>query len=60
MEIVFQINGKVKGKLTVPAGSTQEAVQAQVMLAEVVKQALVGESIKRVVFVPNKLMNLVI
>ncbi len=60
VEIVFQINGKVKGKITVPAGSSQEVVQAQVVVMEVVKQALVGETIKRVVFVPNRLMNLVI
>ena len=60
VEMVFQINGKVKGKLTVPAGSTQEAVQALVVATEVVKQALVGETIKRVIFVPNRLINLVI
>jgi leucyl-tRNA synthetase len=60
VEMVFQINGKVKGKLTVPAGSTQEAVQELVIATEVVKQALVGETIKRVIFVPNRLINLVI
>jgi len=60
VEMVFQINGKVKGKFTVPSGSTQEAVLVQVMTMEAVKQALVGDSIKRVIFVPNKLINLVI
>ncbi|MFA5991199.1 MAG: leucine--tRNA ligase [Candidatus Doudnabacteria bacterium] len=60
VEMVFQINGKVKGKLTVSAASTQEAVQALVVATEVVKQALVGETIKRVIFVPNRLINLVI
>jgi len=60
VEIVLQINGKVKGKLTVPAGSTQETVMVQVMAMEAVKQALAGDSIKRIVFVPNKLINLVI
>ncbi|MBI5529963.1 MAG: class I tRNA ligase family protein [Candidatus Doudnabacteria bacterium] len=60
VEIIVQINGRVKAKLTVAAGATQEAVQAQVMAMDAVKQALVGESVKRVIFVPNRLINLVI
>ena len=60
VEIIVQINGKVKAKLTVNSGSTQEVVQAEVMKLPVVMEAMKGETIKRAVFVPNRLMNLVI
>jgi leucyl-tRNA synthetase len=60
VEIVVQINGRVKAKLTVPNASGEEAVKAQALEIEAVKQALGNSGIKRVVFVPNRLINLVI
>lgn len=60
VEIIVQINGKVKGKITVAANSSQDKVQPQVLSLPVVKQALVGDTVKRVIFVPNRLINLVI
>ncbi len=60
VEVIVQINGRVKGKLTVNFGSSQETVQAETVKLEVVKQALLNETIKRAVFVPNRLINLVI
>ncbi len=60
VEIIVQINGKVKGKITVAANSSQDKVQPQVLALPVVKQALVGDTVKRVIFVPNRLINLVI
>jgi leucyl-tRNA synthetase len=60
VEIVVQINGKVKGKLTIATGTAQEAVLAQIKKIEGVSQALGASEIKRVIFVPNRLVNLVI
>ncbi len=60
IEIVVQINGRVKAKLNVARDSGQEAVKGKVLELDAVKQALVDESIKRLIFVPNKLINLVI
>ncbi len=60
IEIVVQVNGKVKGKVSVPRDSKQEATQTEAVKLEPVKLALLNESIKRVVFVPNRLINLVI
>ena len=60
VEIVVQVNGKVKGKLTVDRDSAQASVQAEAVKLEPVKQLLANETIKRAVFVPNKLINLVI
>ncbi|MDE2312193.1 MAG: leucine--tRNA ligase, partial [Patescibacteria group bacterium] len=54
VEIVVQINGKVKSRLTVPHNAPE---------AEVTRQAMPvagGQNIKRVIFVPNRLINFVI
>jgi len=60
VEVIIQVNGKIKGKVIVQTGSTEEQVKLLALGMEPVKQALVEESVKRVVFVPNRLINLVI
>ncbi len=60
VEIVVQINGKFKSKLTVPSGSSQDSVQAEAMNLESVKKSVDSKSIKRVIYVQNRLVNLVI
>jgi leucyl-tRNA synthetase len=59
-EIVVQVNGKVRGRITVAFGSKEEQVKAQAVKLEPVQKALAGSSAKRVIFVPNRLINLVI
>lgn len=59
-EVVIQVNGKVKGKVTIPFGSTEEAVTAEAVKIPVVTEMLKGETVKRSVYVPNKLLNLVV
>jgi leucyl-tRNA synthetase len=59
-DIIIQVNGKVKGKITVVSGSSESQVKLEALKNEGVVKALAGNEIKRVVFVPNKLMNLVI
>jgi len=60
VEIIIQINGKVKGKLTMARGVDQKLVEAEAMKLEPIKQALASDTVKRAVFVPNRLLNLVI
>jgi leucyl-tRNA synthetase len=60
VEIVAQVNGKVKGKVTVPAGSDEKSVKELVVNLTAVKILLSGQQIKRVVFVKDRLINLVI
>ncbi len=59
-EIIIQVNGKVKGKITVGFGSGQDAVKQEALKEEGVSKAINGSEIKRVIFVPNKLINLVV
>ncbi len=59
-DLVVQINGKVRGKIKIAQNASEEMVKAEVLKLEVVKQALLSESIKRVIFVKGRLINLVI
>lgn len=59
IEVVVQVNGKVKGKITIQRGADEATVKAKAMEIEAVKQ-LSANGIKRVIYVPNKLLNLVI
>lgn len=60
VEVVVQLNGKVRGKILVASGSSEEQVKGLVMSLDFVKKVVEGETVKRTVFVPNKLINLVI
>jgi leucyl-tRNA synthetase len=59
-EIPVQVNGKLRDVITVPAGSSKEEIQAAALASEKVKQFLEGKTIKKVVVVPKKLVNIVV
>ncbi|MEM6160035.1 leucine--tRNA ligase [Erwinia sp. P6884] len=58
--VVVQVNGKVRGKITVPADATQEQVQARAAQEHLVAKYLAGVTIRKVIYVPGKLLNLVV
>ncbi|MGH7810307.1 MAG: class I tRNA ligase family protein, partial [Candidatus Binatia bacterium] len=58
--IVVQVNGKVRGKITVPADMDEEGVQAQALADSKVIGFLEGKNFKRVVYVPRRLVNIVV
>lgn len=58
--VVVQVNGKVRGKITVPADATQEQVQARAAQEHLVAKYLDGVTIRKVIYVPGKLLNLVV
>ncbi|HXV49990.1 MAG TPA: class I tRNA ligase family protein, partial [Candidatus Binatia bacterium] len=58
--IVVQVNGKVRGKITVPADMDEEGVQAQALADSKVIGFLEGRNFKRVVYVPRRLVNIVV
>jgi len=59
VEIVVQINGKVKTKLTVAAKATKEELEEVAMNDDKVKEQLVGKTVRKVITVPGKLVNIV-
>ena len=58
--IVVQINGKVRGKITVPADVTQEDVRTEALADLRVAGFLNGKRVQRVVYVPRRLLNIVV
>jgi leucyl-tRNA synthetase len=60
VEIVVQINGKVRGRLIIPAGLTQEAMLEQAVADSRIAALLDGRQLLKAVAVPDKLINLVV
>ena len=58
--IVVQVNGKVRGKITVPADVTQERIETDALADPKVAGLLDGKKIERVVYVPRRLLNIVV
>ena len=60
IEIACQINGKVKSKLTIPTDAAKDDVIALAKADEAIVKATEGKSIVKEIYVPNKLVNLVV
>ncbi len=59
VEIPVQINGKIRGRLTVPAGTTQEEMMKLASADGGVAGHLAGKTIRKVIYVGDKLLNIV-
>jgi len=60
VEVPVQVNGKLRGKLKVAVDTTQEALLKLAQAESSVAQHLDGKRVVKVVYVPNKLLNLVV
>ena len=59
VEIVVQVNGKLKAKLNIAVDADKDFVIAQALADEKVKEATDGKNIIKQIYVPNKLVNIV-
>ncbi len=59
LEIVVQVNGKVRGKVMVPASADNAAIEALAMEQDNVKRFLADKTVRKVIVVPQKLVNIV-
>ena len=59
VEIVVQLNGKVRTKLNIPKDATKEVMEEIAMNDEKVKEGIEGKTVRKVVAVPGKLVNIV-
>ncbi len=57
--IVIQVNGKVRDRITVPASYGEEEIKTWALKSERIQKLVGGKSIKRVILVPQKLVNIV-
>ena len=60
VEIVVQINGKVRDKLTVPSELSSAELEKVALQQEKVQQLVAGKTVVKVIAVPNKLVNIVV
>jgi leucyl-tRNA synthetase len=59
VEVAVQVNGKVRDRLTVPAGAAEEDVRKLALERPRVQEFLAGKTVAKAVYVPGKLLNLV-
>jgi leucyl-tRNA synthetase len=60
IELVLQVNGKLRGAVVVPAGASKEAIEAAALASEVFVKIAAGAAPKKVIVVPGRLVNIVI
>ena len=60
IELVLQINGKLRGAIVVPAGASKEAVEQLAVGSEVFLKLAGGATPKKIIVVPGRLVNLVL
>ncbi len=60
VEIVVQVNGKVRGHVTVPVASSKEAIETAARALPALAEWTAGKTIRKVIVVPDKLINFVV
>ncbi|WP_296057451.1 leucine--tRNA ligase [uncultured Amphritea sp.] len=60
VQMVVQVNGKVRGKITIPADSEESFVLHTALADEGVQRHMDGKTIRKQIVVPNKLVNIVV
>ncbi len=60
VEIVVQVNGKIRDKMMIPSGLDKDALQETAMNSDKIKSLTEGKTIVKVIAVPGKLVNVVV
>jgi leucyl-tRNA synthetase len=60
IELMLQINGKLRGSVTVPAGADKATIEAAALASEAFIKQAQGASAKKVIVVPGRLVNIVV
>ncbi len=60
VELVVQVNGKVRGKVKVPADADRAAIEAAALADENVQRFTEGKNVVKVIVVPGRLVNVVV
>jgi leucyl-tRNA synthetase len=60
VEVVVQVNGKVRGRLRLPADLPEDEVRTRVLADEQVAKQLEGKTLRKVVVVPNTLVSIAV
>jgi leucyl-tRNA synthetase len=60
LEVVVQVNGKLRGRVTVPVGASEDLVREAALADVNVQKFVEGKPVRKFVYVPGKLANLVV
>ncbi|HEX4627647.1 MAG TPA: class I tRNA ligase family protein, partial [Gemmatimonadales bacterium] len=60
VEIVVQVNGKVRGRVTVSRGATEAHVLERALQDQSVRKFVDGNPVRKTIYVPDRLLNLVV
>mgnify|MGYP000465107859 CR=1 FL=1 len=59
LEVVLQVNGKVRAKLQVPVDLAKDEMEALALAEENIQRFTEGKTVRKVIVIPNKLVNIV-
>ncbi|MBK1651702.1 leucine--tRNA ligase [Halorhodospira halochloris] len=60
LELVVQVNGKLRGHVTLPADASEDEARQAALQEPNVQRFVEGKEVKKVIFVPGKLLNVVV
>jgi leucyl-tRNA synthetase len=60
LELVVQVSGKLRGRVTVAANASKEAIEAAALADPHVQKFVEGKPVRKVIIVPGKLVNIVV
>ena len=60
VEVAVQVNGKTRSRVSVPRDSSESAVVDAAMADEITTRFVGGKEIRKRIYVPNRLLNLVV
>ena len=60
LEIPVQVNGKLRDKIMIAANASQAQLESAALASEKAKPFLEGKTVKKIIVVPKKLVNIVV
>jgi leucyl-tRNA synthetase len=60
IELMLQVNGKLRGSVMVPSGASKDEIEALTLACDTFVNFAAGAPIKRVIIVPGRLVNVVL
>ena len=60
VELVVQVNGKLRGRVSVPADASREVIEQVALADDNVQRFVDGKDIRKVIVVPGRLVNVVV
>ena len=60
IELVVQVNGRLRGKVSVPASASKQEIESIAMQDDNVQRHVTGKDVKKIIVVPGRLINMVV